>query len=281
MQDGLNNLWTLFGFSLIVPFMAWTVFAFICRGSLKWNLAMLKSAGTNVGLFVFNGALAPFVFVALIYLDGAYRDLGVPVLSSDTWAGMPIIVAALFSLFLVDFINYWHHRLMHSSVWYWPIHAPHHTDTQINFTTLFRVHAFEAIAMQVTFILFASWLGVPPLAAFIASVANTVLGQYGHLDLPISHGKIGDKIITSPQVHHWHHADIPQAYGKNLANFFSFLDVIFGTYYNPGPCNVPLGMKDGPDQNLLGNILLPFTEWRKLLNKRRDGDASQPVTQVV
>jgi sterol desaturase/sphingolipid hydroxylase (fatty acid hydroxylase superfamily) len=162
--------------------------------------------------------------------------------------------------------------------WYWPVHAVHHADRHMNFTTLFRIHFLEGVAMKLAAILFLSWLYVPAEAYAIAAVLNMLVGQYIHLDIPISHGRIGDKIIASPQVHRWHHADDPEAFGKNLANFFSFLDVMFGTYHNPHPYKGRLGITPDPGQGLPANLMLPFTEWKRIIDKSRSD--SEPLTET-
>ena len=49
-------------------------------------------------------------------------------------------------------------------------------------------------------------------------------------------------------------------YGKNLANIFSFWDVLFGTYYVPGPCKEPLGFEGSPNHNLPKLFFWPLIE---------------------
>jgi len=43
-----------------------------------------------------------------------------------------------------------------------------------------------------------------------------------------------EAIFVTPKLHHWHHAKEKAAINKNYAIHLSILDVIFGTYYNPG-----------------------------------------------
>ena len=232
---------------------------------MRWTREASKSAGLNLGMMTFNAVFIAFTYPAVEWLKETYLSLGVPTVSAEMWGGVWLIWPVLATVFLIDFVNYWHHRLMHTK-WYWPDHAVHHSDRHMNFTTLFRIHFLEGIAMKISFLIFASWLQVPGEAATIAVGLNLLMGQYVHLDIPISHGKLGDKIIASPQVHRWHHADTPDAFGKNLANFFSILDVAFGTYYNPHPYEGRLGITPDPGQSLPNNLLLPFSEWKRLMD---------------
>lgn len=285
LQQILNALRDLFGYKLILPFFLWTAigaaFFLLGRKAMRWNKEHWKSAGLNVGMMTFNFVFIAYTYAAVGWLEKAYVSLGVPTISPQAWDGVWLIWPILATVFLIDFVNYWHHRLLHMK-WYWPVHAVHHSDRSMNFTTLFRIHFMEGVAMKLSFLVFASWLQVPPEAAAIAAGVNLLVGQYIHLDLPISHGKIGDKIIASPQVHRWHHANTPEAFGKNLSNFFSFLDVIFGTYYNPGPCKAPLGITPDPGQGLPANLMLPFTEWKRIIEETGSADpAADPSTITV
>jgi len=285
MESAFDTIWSIFGKNLVLPFFLWTVvglFAgWIGFKAFAWTSELRESAKVNIGVLLVNAACGPLIYFLVEPIGSLYASLGIPSVPAQAWAGVFVLLPALASVFLTDFVNYWHHRLMHTK-WYWPVHSVHHTETDINFTTVFRVHLLEVFAMQVSFLLLASWLGVPPLAAVIASLINTIGGQYQHLGLPISHGKLGDKIISSPQVHQWHHANHPEAYGKNLANFFTFLDVAFGTYYNPGPCDKPLGVTDGPDQDLVGNLMFPFTEWKRIYKESRGEQLpAQPETDLT
>ena len=69
---------------------------------------------------------------------------------------------------------------------------------------------------------------------------SMVLNMYVHMDLDWTHGPLR-YVIASPRLHRRHHADVPEAYGKNLANVFPFYDVMFGTDYVPGPCRERMG----------------------------------------
>lgn len=285
LEQITNYVWELLGERVVLPFLLWTalglVAAYFGSRAMRWDKEAVKSAGLNVGLIVFNSVFIVVTAFAIEWVQNQYQVLGVPSLSADVWTEVWLIWPILATVFLIDFVNYWHHRLMHTK-WYWPVHAVHHSDRHMNFTTLFRIHFLEGIAMKLAAIVFLSWMQVPSEAYAVAAFLNMLVGQYIHLDVPISHGRIGDKIIASPQVHRWHHADTPEAFGKNLANFFSCLDVAFGTYHNPHPYRGRLGISPDPGQGLPANLMLPFTEWRRLIEEAQSQPGEQsadvPVT---
>ena len=283
LEQIANYVWSLLGARVVLPFMLWTALGvlalWITKRAMSWNREALKSAGLNIGLMVFNSVFIVATAFAIEWVQVWFVSLGLPVLPAETWEGVWLIWPILAAVFLIDFVNYWHHRLMHTK-WYWPVHAVHHSDRHMNFTTLFRIHFLEGAAMKLAAIVFMSWLQVPSEAYAIAAIVNMLVGQYIHLDIPISHGTIGDKIIASPQVHRWHHANTPEAFGKNLANFFSCLDVVFGTYHNPGPCKAPLGITPDPGQGLPANLMLPLTEWKRLIDERRQPGTNEAEVQA-
>jgi len=80
------------------------------------------------------------------------------------------------------------------------MHAVHHSDTELNFLSWSRGHALEQSFIAIGVLLGSSWL------------------KY---------------IIASPQYHRWHHAEKEEAWDKNFASIFPFLDVLWGTYYYP------------------------------------------------
>ena len=82
-------------------------------------------------------------------------------------------------------------------------------------------------------------------------------------------------MVASPAYHRWHHADLPEAYGKNIANLIPLWDVLFGTYYSPGKCpkDAPMGaLKSGvSDTNLFHIYAYPFLEWGRLIGEAVTG----------
>jgi sterol desaturase/sphingolipid hydroxylase (fatty acid hydroxylase superfamily) len=239
------------------------------RAAFRWSEGLLRSVRSNLFLAVTNAA---FVGLAAA-LAGAVRALlahvGAPWITAPFWHGVPLALSALAALLLFDLVNYWNHRWMHTR-WLWGFHAVHHSDPDMNWTTTYRVHALEGLFMIGTLALLAGWVGFPPQAVALAALIGRLHNNYVHCALGWSHGWF-DRVIASPQLHRWHHSEDPAVYGKNLANIFSFYDVMFGTYHNPGPCTDKLGFADSPAHHPLGLLLYPFRYWGEQLGlvKRR------------
>ena len=203
LEQIANYIWSLLGERVILPFVLWTALGVlalvIVKRAMGWTEEAVKSAGLNIGLMVFNSVFIVATAFAIEWVQNGFAALNLPTLPVEMWDGVWLLWPILAAVFLIDFVNYWHHRLMHTK-WYWPVHAVHHSDRHMNFTTLFRIHFLEGVAMKLAAIFFMSWLQIPGEAYAVAALTNMLVGQYIHLDIPISHGKIGDKIIASPQV---------------------------------------------------------------------------------
>ncbi|CAN0605973.1 unnamed protein product, partial [Ectocarpus sp. 12 AP-2014] len=88
-------------------------------------------------------------------------------------------------------------------------------------------------------------------------------------DVDWRHGRF-KYLIASPYFHRWHHADTPEAYGKNLANMMPLWDRMFGTYCEPDKIDAPMGLRESGvnDTNPLAILVFPFMQWGRMLRLR-------------
>lgn len=274
-----NSLSTLFQ-SIYTNLLAFTtdqdnlvVFAFVAIFVLISFFALhkhevlsasaIKNTLATLSMLVFNVTTAPIVYLAAKYCREIYASLHLPHVATTFWQGIPWLLVAIIGVATKDFADYCSHRAMHTK-WIWPIHAVHHSDTHVNGLTLYRIHLLEILFMQVTYIVLLSWLGIPELLIATAYVIGSLHSAYVHFELDVDHGPL-NWLVASPRFHRWHHADTPAAFGKNLANHMPLLDMMFGTYYNPGPCREKMGAlsDDIPDHNGFKLLLLPFVLWQE------------------
>ena len=211
-----------------------------------------------------NWCMAPVIYIAMEATRNSYSLLSIPALPASIWESVPWPILLLISLLAKDFSDYWNHRLMHMR-WIWPIHAVHHSDTHVNFLTSYRIHFLESIFMDASYVILLTWLGIPPVIGAAGRMLFTLFNCYVHIDVDFGHGPF-KYILAPPRQHRWHHADHPDAYGKNLAIVFPFYDQLFGTYYLPGRCDKPMGALsvDVPPYNLVAQVGLPFTRWLQM-----------------
>jgi sterol desaturase/sphingolipid hydroxylase (fatty acid hydroxylase superfamily) len=67
-------------------------------------------------------------------------------------------------------------------------------------------------------------------------------------------------LITSPQFHHWHHSNEPEAHNKNFAGELPVLDMLFGTFYLPENRTPNVyGVSERVPARYLRQMAYPFT----------------------
>lgn len=218
-----------------------------------------------VGINITLGAL--FIHDIYRFAQACYESLGIPTLAPDFWKPLPLWGQILLALVAKDFADYLVHRAMHTT-WLWPTHAAHHSDTHVNAFTTYRVHFLETVLMTVNYIITLTWLQLPEAIPFVMVLA-ALHNMYVHLDLNIDHGPF-KFLLASPVFHRWHHADVPEAYGKNLANLIPAFDLIFGTYYENGRCHEQMGaLSSGiEDKDPVKIFTYPFRKWAQLCRKK-------------
>ncbi|MEX0345298.1 MAG: sterol desaturase family protein [Rhizobiaceae bacterium] len=237
------------------------------RRKFKPNWSPKSVSGTIATLIIviLNIIFVPVAYFMTSAAQTGYDQLGIPHLPTEIWSHLPAWALAIFAVMAFDFANYWNHRAMHHH-WLWPIHAIHHSDETVNGSTVFRVHILEIVWMKISFIFLLSWLGLPPSAVGGGAFLLTLHGIYVHLNLDWDHGPF-KLLVASPRYHRWHHADVKEAYGKNLANIMPLYDYLFGTYYMPGTCRERLGAEGVSHDDPIKLMLYPFVEWAAMIKR--------------
>jgi sterol desaturase/sphingolipid hydroxylase (fatty acid hydroxylase superfamily) len=243
----------------------------------------------NFSLFVVDALLvAPVLAVLVEVIRRIVTWQGLMIVKPEHWGDAPVF-GALPSLgtvgtlvavaFIGDFGSYWRHRLEHTR-WLWPAHAVHHSDTEMTWLTLQRFHPINRLTTSAIDITFLAVLGFPAWALVANEMLRHYYGEFIHADLPWTYGPL-KVLFVSPAMHRWHHARDVVGSGSNFATVFSVFDRAFGTYYVPGPCNVPLGVTDDMGQGTIRQLLYPFVAWTGELRRgwrasRRAIDGSKP-----
>ncbi len=207
-------------------------------------------------------AVGPILTVGTAAVIGGLTAHGLHIDSSRLWAWMGRWPTVLTAVVLGDFFGYWRHRAQHSRC-LWPAHAIHHSDTQLTWLSLERMHPIDRIGSLVDMLILSA-LGVPVWALAGNALVRHYWGYLIHADLPWTLGRAG-WVINSPAMHRWHHARDVEGSGHNFATVFSVWDRAFGTYYQPGPCTAPLGVNEDMGQGALGQYAHPLKTWRQAI----------------
>ncbi len=265
----------------LVPFLLCAILYAVYKKRSEFSRHAIQNTAATIVVGGLNFGVALLFYEDINqFAQAAYNALAIPRLQSDFWSAYPFWLVCIIGVMSKDFVDYWNHRLMHTK-WAWPTHAAHHSDTHVNAFTAYRVHFLEAVLMSLSYILLLTWLQMPA-AIPVVIMFSTLHNMYVHMDLPYTHGP-AKYLVASPVFHRWHHADVPAAYGKNLANIMPLWDRIFGTYYYPGPCKAEMGaLKTGvDDKNPFQIYVYPFLEWARLIRGTSTQDAgTEPGNKI-
>jgi sterol desaturase/sphingolipid hydroxylase (fatty acid hydroxylase superfamily) len=278
-MDVLAQAWAALaaaGAQLIWPALAFAALALIARGGEAMRVA--RAAGgevrTNLLLFVFDVVvIAPLLALALGAI-GAFVQRNGLTLSPASWSALPAWAVIAITVFAGDFVGYWRHRLEHTAA-LWPAHAVHHSDTAMTWTTGLRFHPINRFTTALIDTTALALLGLPPEALIANNLVRHYYGLFIHMNLPWTYGPLG-RVLVSPAMHRWHHIRDAEGAGSNFATVFAVFDQAFRTYHMPGPCNVPLGVREEIGKGALAQVLWPIRAlWRAGRGPRRAASAAR------
>jgi sterol desaturase/sphingolipid hydroxylase (fatty acid hydroxylase superfamily) len=183
------------------------------------------------------GILPLFTFVlfyrAQVWVSGMIADQGmVPPTLERVFPflyGAPILTFIFYAIIL-DFAEYWRHRLSHMFRWWYALHSLHHAQRQMTFWSDDRNHLLDDMIAFVWFGVIALLIGVPPLQFPLLVLVLRFLESLSHANVRLSFGWLGDRMLISPRFHRAHHGI--KAAGRRSCNYGSVLpwwDMMFRT----------------------------------------------------
>jgi len=191
---------------VIAPLQRWRpVEAVTDRHAIRVD--MLYTFIHRLGLF----RLALFFTIDPLWdmVVGALRVRGFETWHLDAlWPGVTDLgwVSLLIYLVVFDFVAYWIHRGQHQFVWWWRLHALHHSQRQMTMWSDNRNHLLDDLVHDSILVFVAVLIGVAP-SQFVAIVAITQLSEsLQHANLRLWFGRLGERLWISPRFHRRHHA---------------------------------------------------------------------------
>jgi len=139
---------------------------------------------------------------------------------------------ALVMIFSADFLRYWLHRLAHTNKYLWRLHAVHHSPDKLYWLNVARFHPVEKALQMVFDVLPFMILGVGEHVIALYFVFYAINGFFQHSNIELRFGWL-NYIISSPQLHRWHHSKRPQESNTNYGNNLIVWDILFGSYFLP------------------------------------------------
>jgi len=165
-------------------------------------------------------------------------------------------VAMQFGLVMIggDFVGYWVHRLHHTR-FLWPLHAVHHSSTELDWMSSVRVHPFNTVtnrAPRIALMVIAGF-DLTVVAAYVPFL--TFYALLLHANTRIRFPAPLKWMLVSPRYHRWHHAKND---GVNHAGLLPIWDLMFGTYHLPDRDPEAFGCDDPVPVGFFAHLIWPF-----------------------
>lgn len=214
----------LVGFALLTPLELW-----FRRHDQRVRRPGLR---TDVLHFLFTGLLRNVATLAgVLAVYGLLSRLTIPWTAEWLSARSPLVQFGLL-LLVFELFGYWYHRMSHTVPFLWRLHAVHHSSEHLDWISAARLHPFEGFFQGLVIGPPLVLLGFQPVGVPVVGVALTLWAILLHANIDWRLRRL-DGLIGTPEYHHWHHSNEPQARNKNFSALLPVLDRAFGTYYQP------------------------------------------------
>jgi len=149
------------------------------------------------------------------------------------WLTTHPLVSFFAYLAILDFAEYWRHRLQHRFHWWWALHALHHSQRQLSLWADRRNHLLDDVLSDLWVVFVALLIGVPPAYFLGVVVVTRLIESLSHTNVRLSFGWLGNRLLVSPLYHRFHHGigvgHEGRAMGCNFSPLFPLWDMVFGT----------------------------------------------------
>ena len=147
---------------------------------------------------------------------------------TTAWAmHMPFLAQVALVVVLIEFGQYWMHRLMHNALPFWLVHAPHHHITQLNAMKGYVGNPIELFLISLSVV---ALFDLPLTAVFCGLNVLGVVSTFAHANVRADPPIWYSFVFTTIRHHSLHHSTTYDDTRCNYGNSLILLDRIFGTY---------------------------------------------------
>jgi sterol desaturase/sphingolipid hydroxylase (fatty acid hydroxylase superfamily) len=175
------------------------------------------------------------------------------------WIGLqPLWLQAVVVTVVADLGFYLVHRLFHGVPGLWKFHAVHHSIEEMDWLAAARVHPIDQILTKGTGLMAVFALGFSAEAIAVHAAVYSIQSFFVHANLKFRGGPLR-WLMATPEFHHWHHANEPQAHNRNYAGQIPLWDLLFGTLHMP-PNRMPsrYGVDEPVPATYFAQLAYPF-----------------------
>jgi len=223
------------------------------HGDLRTDVAWAATVAATSPLF---GAVAGLLALWLAESLSPFVSLA---LWPKEW---PLLFQLGLALVLVEFFQYWIHRLQHETDILWRFHATHHSAPRLYFLNAARFHFVDIGLNGFFFALPLAILGAGPAVVALWVLASTLHGISQHANMKIRCGPL-NWIFSMAELHRWHHSRLVEESNTNYGQTLILWDIVFGTRFLPEDREPPA------DIGIANLDAFPTTFWAQLVSPLR------------
>jgi sterol desaturase/sphingolipid hydroxylase (fatty acid hydroxylase superfamily) len=209
----------------------------------------LRRRLANIGIGLFNIFVAAILFIPPDRLRTAWT--------------LPPVVGFVLGFMALDLWSYFVHRVQHVIPLLWRLHALHHSDPDVDWSTGLRNHPIEALVASG-----ATWAIVlvlaipgPVVAAHVATAFVMMSATHGNVKWPRWAENLLHPVVITLDLHLVHHSILYEDANANFGQVFSIWDRIFGTFRPAGPVPV-FGVRELSRPDACRPVSMLLTPWR-------------------
>jgi sterol desaturase/sphingolipid hydroxylase (fatty acid hydroxylase superfamily) len=187
---------------------------------------------TDLVHFFVNNLLANLALVVPVVVVGLGLRAVVPLGLRHDVVHQPAGLQFAEAFLLAELCGYAAHRAAHRVPLLWRFHKVHHTIREMDWLASAHLHPLDSVWTRscVVLPLFALGFSRATFGGFLAF--TTLQAIFIHANVRLTFGPLR-WVIATPEFHHWHHANVPEAYNTNFAGEFPWIDALFGTLHLP------------------------------------------------
>lgn len=203
-------------------------------------------------------------------LKAVKHSLGI----TTEWAmHMPMLAQVALIVFLIEFGQYWMHRLMHNSPLWWT-HAPHHHITQLNAAKGAVGNPVELVLVGLSVV---SLFDFDKVAIFAAANVLVAVPAFAHANVRFDPPRWYSFFFTTIEHHSLHHSLAYEDTRCNYANSLVLCDRMCGTFRD-GEAEV-VGQDERRRLSIPEQFIFPARPLIDRIKTRRS--ASEPRAEVA
>jgi len=196
-------------------------------------------------------------------------------ISTQWLAHVPWLAQVAMAVFIIEFGQYWMHRLMHNVTPFWLTHAPHHHLTQLNAAKGAVGNPIELFLITLSVLALFDFDNTALFAAF-----NTtgVISTFAHANVRANPPIWYSFFFTTIRHHSLHHSTDYDSTRSNYGNSLILLDRIFGTY-REGEAEV-VGQDERRRLSIWEQTVFPFQPLIDKYTARRNAKSDEEATST-